>query len=157
MWPVAGERCGRRQPGESSDWPAGVTWGRGGGWKVDSDAPGAGIPLAEYADGVGVTGRPKQYVLTNAAFLRTMADLLVVVLTTLGDFLQWATFLLKPCPCLQGFFTIPFLTRLYSSCQECSRLRCMRTCGRRQITLLNTSTNPNRRYVAVMHRQRHDT
>lgn len=71
---------------------------------MDRDAPGAGVPLPEHADGVGITGRPKQYVLTNPAFLRTMADLLAVVLTTVGDFVHSATFLFRPCPCLQCFF-----------------------------------------------------
>lgn len=75
---------------------------------MDRDAPGAGVPLPEHADGVGITGRPKQYVLTDAAFLRTMADLLAVALTTVGDLIQWTTLLFRPCPCLQGFF---FLTR----------------------------------------------
>lgn len=159
MWPVAGERCGRRQPGESSDWPAGLTWCRGGGWQVDGDASRVGVPLAEHADGVGIAGRPKQYVLTNAAFLRTMADLLVVDGAAVADFVSWATFLFSRRPCLRVvvFVRIPLLTPLYLSCQECSRLRCMRTCGRQQTTLLNTSTNPNRRYVAEMHRQRHAT
>lgn len=74
---------------------------------MDRDTAGAGVPLPEHADGVGITGRPKQYVLTDAAFLRTMADLLAVVLTTVGDLIQWTTFLFRPCPCLQGFFFLP--------------------------------------------------
>lgn len=65
------------------------------------DAPRAGIPLPEYADGVGIAWQPKPYVLTNAAFFCTMADLLVVVLTTVADFALCITFLLSPCP--QGF------------------------------------------------------
>lgn len=154
--PVAGERCGRRQPGESSDWPAGLAWCRGGGWEVDGDAPRVGVPVTEHADGVGITGRPKQYVLTNAAFLRTMADLLVVERATVAQFVSFH----GPPSCLASlhcFFMIPVLTPLYLSCQECSRRRCMRTCGRQQTTSSNTSTNPNRRYVAEMHRQQRGT
>lgn len=44
---------------------------------MDRDATGAGVPLTEYADGVGITGRPKQY-----------------VLTMLHSFAQWLTYLL---------------------------------------------------------------
>lgn len=70
---------------------------------MDGDAPGASVPLPEHADGAGITGRPRQYVLAHAAFLSTMADLLVVVHTRVGGFAQSATFLLTLCPRPQSF------------------------------------------------------
>lgn len=60
------------------------------------DAPRAGIPLPEYADGVGIAWQPKPYVLTNAAFFCTMADLLVVVLTPVADFALMYCLPVKP-------------------------------------------------------------
>lgn len=156
--PVVGERCGRRQPGESSDWPAGLTWCGGGGWQVDRDAPRVGVPLTEHADGVGIIGRPKQYVLTNAAFFRTMADLLLVECTTVADSVSRAAFLSSWCPCLCFFFLHnSFINTFNDFFQECSRLRCTKTCGRQQTTLLNTSINPNRRYVTDVHRYQSST
>lgn len=107
--PVVGERCGRRQPGESSDWPAGLTWCGGGGWQVHRDAPRVGVPLTEYADDVGITGRPKQYVLTNAAFLCKTADLLVVERATVADSVSWTTSLFSQCPCVFFFFHDSFI------------------------------------------------
>lgn len=58
---------------------------------MDRDPPGVGVPLAEYADGVGITSRPKQYVVTNAAFLCTMADLFIEG-AAVADSISWATF-----------------------------------------------------------------
>lgn len=154
MWPMAGERCGWRQLGESAHWPAGVTWWRRGCWKVDRDASGAGLSFSECADSVGVSWQPKQYVLTKNAFFSTIADLLVGKLTTITDSAPVSPFhfglVLSPS-CLSSFILM-FLsvTLLHLYFQECSLWKCKRTWGRLQITLLNTSTNPNKRYVTVI-------
>lgn len=57
---------------------------------MDRDAPRVSVPLTEYADGVGITGWPWQYVLTHA-FLCTMVDLLVVERATVADFVSWSS------------------------------------------------------------------
>ncbi len=151
MRPLAGERRGRRQLGKSSHWSAGVTWCRGGCWKVDRDASGAGLSFAEYADSAGITWQPKQYVLTKSTFFRTIADLLVSTLATTTDSAPVSPSCSAPVlfpSCLSSFFLMFF----YLSCQDCCLLKYKRTWGRRQITLLNTSTNPNKRYVTVIAR-----
>lgn len=77
VWPMAGERRGRRQLGEGSHRPAGVTRrGRGRG-KVDGDASGAGLSLSECAGRAGIAWQPNQYVVTKNTFFGTMVDLLV--------------------------------------------------------------------------------
>lgn len=93
MRPMAGERRGWRQLGKGSHWPAGVTWRWRGCWKVDRDASGAGLSFPECADSVGIAWQSKQYVLMNTTFFSTIADLLVVLLTTVTDSAPYITFL----------------------------------------------------------------
>lgn len=154
MRALAGERRGWWQLGKSSHWSAGVTWWRGGCWKVDRDASGAGLSFSEYADSAGIAWQPKQYVLTKNTFFSTIADLVVDILTTMTDSALVSPFYVAPVlflSCLSPFILMfLFVTILDSSCQECCLLKYRRTWGRQQITLLNTSTNPNKRYVTVI-------
>lgn len=95
MRPMAGERRGRRQFGKSSHWSAGVTWWRGGCWKVDRDASRAGLSFSECAGSAGVAWQPKQCVLTKNTFFSIIADLLVGTIT---DYAPVFTFLFNSCP-----------------------------------------------------------
>lgn len=152
MWPMAGERCGWWQLGKGSHWPAGVTWWRRGCWKVDRDASGAGLSFPECADSAGFAWQSKQYVLMKTTFFSTMADLLVVVLTMVTDSAPYIAFLVdyQASGLSSSILMFLCLTLLDVSRQEYCLLKRKRTWGRQQITLLSISTNPNRRYVALI-------
>lgn len=60
---------------------------------MDRDASGAGLSFPECPDSAGIAWQPKQYVLTKRAFLSTMADLLVSMLTSITDSAPCITFL----------------------------------------------------------------
>lgn len=126
MWPLAGERRGRWQPGESSHWSAGVTWWRGGCWKVDRDASGAGLSFPEYADSAGIAWQPKQCVLTKNTFFSTIADLLVSMLAATTHSAPVSPSCSARCPLPLVFVIIhPHVPVL--SCQDCCLLKYKRT------------------------------
>lgn len=126
---------------------------------MDRDASGAGLSLPECADGAGSAWQPKQYVLTDKTFFGTMADLLVVPLTTVADSAARITFLLSPisCPLViapprvcnfnQCIFSGMLSTEVQEDVREAANnlVKHFHKPEQEVITLQNTSTSLNKR------------